>query len=188
MKHKKWESGLSPGRIRIRACTDLCPHRAHRCAGFTLMEVMVATVLIGVGISAALFGMGTSVNTTAEGKKVLLSGDLAGYVKQLSRSLYFEDPSLEGITFGAEEGEAGLEDFDDIDDLDGLSLSPPVGADGAVLTGFQGWSQNVAVSALDPDTFEVTNDVSESPLRRIEVEVRKGTRVVNRFQWLVSRN
>lgn len=152
------------------------------------MEVMVATVLIGVGISAALFGMGTSANTTAEGKKVLLSGDLAGYVKQLSRSLYFEDPSVDGMMFGPEEGESGLDDFDDIDDLDGLNLSPPVGADGSELSAFQGWSQQIQVFALDPATFEVTYNVSESSLRRIEVEVWKGTRLVNRFQWLVSRN
>ncbi len=159
-----------------------------RSAGFTLMEVMVAIVLIGIGISASLVGMSTSVNTAHEGKNVLQSGDLAGYIKQLSRSLYFEDPSLEGIDFGPEESENGIDDYDDIDDLDGLTLSPPVGADRSVLTGFQGWSQVIQVFALDPDTFEVTTDVSESSIRRIEVEVRNGTRSLGRFQWLVSRN
>jgi len=46
----------------------------------------------------------------------------------------------------------------------------------------------IQVFALDPDTFEVTTDVSESSIRRIEVEVRNGTRSLGRFQWLVSRN
>ncbi len=188
MNHNKRKVSLCPGLIRYPECTHRSSSPGARCAGFTLMEVMVAIVVIGVGLSAALFGMSTSVNTTSEGKKVLLSGNLAGYVKQLSRSLHFEDPSLEGITFGPEEGENGLVDFDDIDDLDGLSLSPPVGADGSVMSAFQGWSQNIQVFALDPTTFEVTTNVSESPLRRIEVEVQNGTRLVNRFQWLVSRN
>lgn len=155
--------------------------------GFSLVELMVATVLVGIGISASLFALTTSHKTIHEGMGVVTSGTLADYVKQYSDTLAFEDPVEEGRLFGPEEGENGIADFDDIDDLDGLELSPPIGADGSPLDSFSGWSMNISVVGLDPATYEELIDPSGSSIRRVDIEIKDGIRLVRRYQWIVTR-
>ena len=162
------------------------PSRKTRQRGFTLVEVMVAVVIVGIGISAAMYGLTSSMTTSHEGRGILVAGILAGYVKQYSDDLAFSDPDGTGI-FGPETGEGGIADYDDVDDLDGSTLQPPIGADGSVLDSFPNWSQVISVNRLDPDTFEVLMVAVDTPVIRVEVEIRDGGRLVGQYQWIVTR-
>jgi hypothetical protein len=147
---------------------------------------MIAVVIVGIGISAAMYGLTSSMTTSHEGRGILVAGILAGYVKQYSDDLAFVDPDGAG-TFGPETGEGAFEDFDDIDDLNGSTLSPPVGADGTVLDSFPNWSQVITVNRLDPDTFQVNQALVDTPVLRVEVEVQDGGRRIGQYQWIVTR-
>jgi prepilin-type N-terminal cleavage/methylation domain-containing protein len=154
--------------------------------GFTLVEIMVSVVLLGVGITAVLYGMGVSHNTANEGRWVLVSGDLASYVKQYSKSLSFSEPGTGESNFGPETGETGFDDYDDIDDLDGIVLSPPILADGSELPDFVGWSQHVTVTVLDPDTLVEVPPYEDATIKRMEVEIYIGSRRVGLYQWIMT--
>lgn len=153
--------------------------------GFALVEVLIATVVVGIGISMSMYGFGAAIRNSHAGRDVLLAGILAGNIEQYSRNLAFSDPQGEP-EFGPEEGEDGFEDYDDIDDLDGLDLSPPIGADGEELTSFDEWTQRMTVVCLDPDTFEVQAQPTDSPIVRVEVELLNGSRSAGVYQWIVT--
>lgn len=203
---------------RYRTAADCVPRRIRSRLkspssgnGFTLVEVMVGVVLLGVGISAVIYGMGVSNNTTNEGRLVLVSGDLAAYFKQYTKSLAFSEPGSGESVFGPEAGEVGLDDYDDIDDLNGLVLSPPILADGSVQPSFAGWSQHVTVTVIDPETLaEIqpqkeafakgvvakgvfaksmeakTQPEEEAILKRVEVEIYIGSRRMGLYQWIMT--
>jgi prepilin-type N-terminal cleavage/methylation domain-containing protein len=169
-----------PWRIRLR----LKPTDARD--GFTLVEIMVSVVLLGVGISAVLYGMGVSHNTANEGRWVLVSGDLAAYVKQYSKSLAFSEPGSGESNFGPETGELGFDDYDDIDDLNGAVLSPPILADGSELPDLVGWSQNITVTVLDAVTLQEKQPEEGDTIKRVEVEIYIGSRRVGLYQWIMT--
>jgi prepilin-type N-terminal cleavage/methylation domain-containing protein len=155
--------------------------------GFTLTEVMIAAVVIGVGISSTIFGMGAGINTTHEGRGILVAGSLAEYFMHFSKNLAIVDPQEGAGTFGPESGEEGLEDYDDVDDLNGLVLVPPIGADGVVLTALPTWSQEVTVTAIDPDTFQAVAGPGDGTARRVGVEIRNSSRLVGRYEWIQTK-
>jgi prepilin-type N-terminal cleavage/methylation domain-containing protein len=99
-------------------------------AGFTLLESMMALVIIGVGILAYVDAQSafTQTNTwsTHAGTGMLLANEIREMVRRLPRhdpvtGLYLEGSgagaALRG--WGLENGEIVASDIDDIDDLDG---------------------------------------------------------------------
>ncbi len=153
--------------------------------GFSLVEVLIAVVVVGVGISAAVYGLGSGQKSAHEGRSDLVAANLACWLKQYSEGLAFRDPDGGGI-FGPEAGETEFSDFDDIDDLNGLTLMPPVGADGATLSSYGIWTQNVSVVSLDPETFEELVVSGDSPLVKVEVEILCQGAFKDEYQWVVT--
>lgn len=108
----------------------LAAGRAGVRAGFTLLESMMALVIIGVGILAyvdaqSAFTQGNTWSSHA-GTGMLLANEIREMVRRLPRhdavtGLFFEG-SGEGAVlrgWGLENGEIVASDIDDIDDLDG---------------------------------------------------------------------
>ena len=155
--------------------------------GISLVEVMVATVIVGIGISASLFALTPSNTTIHEGMGIVVSGTLADYIQQYTSDLAFEDPYEGDTSFGPESGETGIDTFNDIDDLDGFVLSPPIGADGSPLESYPEWSINFSVVGVDPLTYEELTDPLGSSVRRVEIEIYDGSRKVRDYQWIVTR-
>ncbi len=147
---------------------------------------MIAVVIVGVGVASTLFGMGTSVLTADAGRDVLVAGILSDYIWQYSEELEYWDPE-EQTNFGIETGEDGFNDYDDIDDLHGLVISPPVGADGAALTSFPNWTQEITVVGLDPVSFVALVNPGITPVRRVRVSILKDGREVEQYEWIVTR-
>jgi len=147
---------------------------------------MIAVVIVGVGVAAALFGMGTSVITADAGRDVLVAGILSDYIWQYSEELEFWDPE-DNANFGVEAGENGFGDYDDVDDLHGQIISPPMGADGEILTSFPNWTQEITVAGLDPDSFMALVNPGITPVRRVRVTISKDGREVQNYEWIVTR-
>jgi len=84
---------------------------------------------------------------------------------------HYLDPETAG-QFGTEFGEWGgtRSDFDDVDDYEDWSGSPPQTKDGTELTGYEGWSRQVAVHYVRPAPPDVTVG-SDLGLKRIRVTV-----------------
>ena len=117
--------------------------RARRLGGFTLIETMLAVVILGLGVVVILRSMMTFLQTNTWSTHSATAGYLGQEIRELTRNLPRHDAFSGGLYFtvdsggadvlngwGLETGEILPEDIDDIDDLDGLAFgTPPAPAD-----------------------------------------------------------
>jgi len=139
--------------------------------GFTLVEAVLATVIVAVMLVAVLSTLGGVARARtiqqADQTASVLGWGLLWEVVQAR----YEDPSSPG-GWGKESGE-GLTtrlDFDDIDDYDGWSACPPQAKDGATLSEYEGWGRSVAVTCVQ-STGLITVPQPGVGLRQIRVTV-----------------
>lgn len=149
--------------------------------GASLVEVAMASLLVGVLLISALNAVGARLRhqsaLTDHERASLLAEQLLSEVLQHR----YDDPD-ETPVFGPESSEsAGTRDaYDDIDDFHGWDASPPQAADGAVLANSAGWRRTATVE------YVLSNDVtstsgSDQGLKRVTVSVYKdGVLLVSR--------
>jgi len=154
-------------------------------AGFTLTEVMIASVVIGIGVSASLFGMSSSLETSGRSEDMLTGMALAENIFQLTQGLAFSDPESED-GFGPEMGETGVDDYDDVNDFDGSTFAPPLDARGDEIVSLTGWSQEIGVFCIDLESMERLETPEETGLVEIEVTVFHNGRRTGCFKRIVA--
>lgn len=145
--------------------------------GFTLVEAVVCTVVVGVMLAASL-------KTVAAARSRLQHNQDAASGIWLAQSLVAEimdkayiDPGAAPL-FGPEVGEnqARRESLNDVDDYQGL-VETPRNADGTAMSGLTGWKRSVTVAYVlgsDPQTTSLT----DTGIKRFIVSVsRKGVPV-----------
>lgn len=113
--------------------------RCENNRGFTLIELIVAMVVISV----ALAGVMSVINYTT-----LHSADPVLRHQALAiAEAYMEEISLKSYTDPDADGEVSRELFDDVDDYNGLSDSGAVDQNGNAITGLENYSVSVSVTA-----------------------------------------
>ena len=103
--------------------------------GFSLIETAVATCIIGMGVASMVAVSGACTRATGAGAQLSQAVFLAQEIREWTLMLPFTDPDAEdgGNPPGPDGGDAeGV--VDDLDDLRGMTLSPPRGGDGSVLS------------------------------------------------------
>jgi len=125
--------------------------------GFSLLEAVIAMLLVGVVLVAALHvlaGTTASTRTTAQHAAGMLLAE--GLLAEILTLPYAEPDAGQTAVFGPEAGETGgtRAVFDDVDDYRNWSASPPESPDGAVLPGYAGWTRSVAVEYLNPSDLD----------------------------------
>lgn len=98
-----------------------------RRRGFTLIETCLATIIIGLGITAAMALTGALTGQNSTAGQMTTAMLLATNVQEAMAGLSFNDPAYATAYFGPEPGEA-LANFNDVDDFNGQLLSPPIDA------------------------------------------------------------
>lgn len=113
-------------------------HTLRICGAFTLVEAMMAVVIVGLGVTGLMYivASGTTVNA---------------FGNQLSSATYLAE-ELRTMT--------DIEEFESLTDYDGLSFAG-VDSDGNAIAGMQGYVQSLTVTAVDPTTLasDPTSDV-----------------------------
>jgi len=100
---------------------------------FTLLETMMALVIIGVGVLAFVDAQTSFSRTNAWSSQAATGMLLGNEIRELSRRFARHDPvtglSLVGtgpsavvVGWGRETGEVTVDDLDDLDDLDGVTF------------------------------------------------------------------
>lgn len=140
-----------------------------RRRGFSIVEAVIATIVVAIMLVAALSAVGASryvqheVYLADSGR--LLAEQLLAEVLQND----YQDPN-EPLVFGREatESAATRADFDDVDDYHGWSSSPPEAPDGTPLAASKNWQRTVTVEWVVPkEPSQVVG--SESYAKRITV-------------------
>jgi prepilin-type N-terminal cleavage/methylation domain-containing protein len=151
-----------------------------RARGFSLIETLLAMVIISVGVIAFVDAQASFYASNNWSSQSATGMFLANEVREMTRNLPRHDPvtglALNGVTavgWGRETGETTVADLDDLDDLNGVifantdgtfvgpvdatrAIIPNIDASGNVVVPavpMAGWSQAITVEKVDPYNF-----------------------------------
>jgi prepilin-type N-terminal cleavage/methylation domain-containing protein len=170
-------------RRRIRADRD-APGR--RRAGFSLVEVAVATAILGIGMVALLTCVGSGTRTNDAGRKATLGTFLAQEIREWTLRLPFTDPDPgDANNPPGPDGSDPQVFVDDLDDLMDVTYSPPRDGTGAAIANMTEWSQTITLTWRDPANLTSTVSAATSDVIHVGVAVRCGGEPVLTAGWLV---
>lgn len=158
-----------------------------RCSdGFTLIEVLIAILLVGLAIVSLISANGSFTQANGAGVELSTSEFLIEQIRELSTVLEVIDPNTGIATFGPEASET-LADYDDLDDFHGEVFSPPISADRSSLTDLSAYSQQITVENVNASDFEQVVSNHSSFFVRVSVKVFLNTKEISSARWLRSR-
>jgi prepilin-type N-terminal cleavage/methylation domain-containing protein len=163
------------------------PCRGQR--GFSLVEAVMASLIVGVLAVAALQTVGAAVSTRRS-NAAMRKGDLfaRALLDEVMQTRYAEP--CDSPAWGREAGEpAGPRTaWDDVDDYDGLVEPSPTDKDGAALPGSSGWQRSVTVKRLQASDLAVIAALIDTGLKHITVTVRSPDGVTTTLVALRARD
>jgi prepilin-type N-terminal cleavage/methylation domain-containing protein len=163
--------------------TTSCRRASPKTRGFTLVEVLVATAIMGMLFVALMEAFKVGLQMLEYSQRVTIASSLAEEIHQMTLTLPLDDPESPGA-WGLELGE-GAAPYDDVDDLDGLVFTPPVNADGMAIAGLGDYQQEVTVVSVSDQDFDQVVGDGTSGVSRVTVLVTCQGDEVCRMSWLV---
>ncbi len=154
--------------------------------GYTMIEVAMATFVMGVLLIASMNVAGSSMKSQNQNSTNSRASLIAKSLMSEIVDHAFEDPSQTPV-FGVESGESASDraTFDDVDDYNGWSKSPPEDESGAALANASGLTRTVTVFKAVPANLTVVN--ASGPVKVIQVKVLRGGEVVSELVTAVSK-
>ena len=148
------------------------------------METGLATIIIGVGVTAIVSLLAKGTISNLNGADLTTAVNLANNVHELTFGLNFVDPNNPS-NWGPEGGET-LATYGHLDCFDGQTFSPPIDARRQSLSNYTGWSQQVSVTKVDINRLVTTVPNSTSmPSARVTVTIQHLGQSVYSESWLV---
>ncbi len=154
-------------------------------SGFSLIEVLIAVILIGVAIASLVTANIAFTKANSAGTELSTAEFLIEQIRELTTLLPVVDPNTGDSTFGPEE--AVLADYDDLDDFDGVSFSPPIGADREPLNDFTAFSHRITVENVNAANFEQVVGDHSSSFVRVTVRIFLNSRQISSASWIRAR-
>src|SRR6476620_7231059 len=144
-------------------------HQSNRCRGLTLIEVVAATMIVGLMAVAALNALAAATKSSNSiGNRAVAAGLADELMSEIMMQSY-SDPDGSPV-FGHESGESTnvRSAFDDVDD--GWNASPPQYRDGTTIPDRTDWRQRVTVTYVTP-TNPTTISATDQGAKRIHVTI-----------------
>lgn len=152
--------------------------------GFTLIEVLVASAIMGMLFVALMEAFRTGLLMLEHSQRMTVGATLAEELHQMTLTMPLDDPQAPG-GWGLEGGETATQ-CDDIDDLDGASFSPPINADGVAINGLDDYLQEVTVVSVANQDFNQVVADGTSGVYRVTVTVTCDGDQVGVVSWLTT--
>ena len=175
-------------RNRLRS---IQPHRVkNRRSGFSLVESVISTLIVGLLLVTASRSVSTSVITQTKTADMVKASVLADSLLSEVLSLSYMEPGLSTSAITRESGESGGSKvgYDDVDDFDGWKEKPPQYRDGSSMANLSSWQRSVTVQWITiSNAGVVAVSGSETNIKRIEVVVQANEVDVLTRQTLVTK-
>ena len=135
--------------------------RRERSRGFTLIEAMIAMVIVGVAVTAMLQLLAAGTTCNIEAAQSTMAVNLARNIREMTLRMPYADVRA----------------------MDGKTWVRPVDSRGEVIPGFAGWSQRLDVQPVNFGALK-TNVVDADPEAvRVTVEVIYNGGLVGAVRW-----
>ena len=133
--------------------------------GFTLIEVLIAVILVGLAIASLVAANNSFTKANAAGTVLSTAEFLVEQIRELT----------------------AMTGYDDLDDLDGVNFSPPISADGNALDDSAAFSQQITVDNVDAANFENVVPDHSSDFVRVTVRVLLNSQEISSAGWIRAR-
>ncbi len=159
---------------------------ATRRRGLTLFETSLATIIVGVTITAIVKLILCVTQQNFYAQKTTTAMMLANNIRELLTGLPFTDPA-NGVHLGPLAGETTVAQYTNVEDFNGYTANPPIDANRQPITNLSTWRQQVTVTHVSPNNFSLTDSLptdSACVLDRVTVTVSYNPIPANANTWL----
>ena len=156
---------------------------SRRGYGFSLVEILISVMLVGLSITALVFASNSFTMANGAGADLSTAEFLVEQIREMTTLLPVRDPEVDTWTTLGPNGESGVANYNDVDDFDGATCSPPIDALGNPLSELAAFSQNVTVDWVSQSNFNQIS-VSATPFIRITVQVALNGREICSASWI----
>jgi prepilin-type N-terminal cleavage/methylation domain-containing protein len=132
-----------------------------RRRGFTLMEVALATTIVGSGFVAMLALLAAGTRVTHEGAEQTSASLLTRGMKEYTLSRTFAQVRA----------------------MNNQTYTPPIDSCGAAISTLPNWSQRVTVQPVDPDRVSLNIASADPDAVRVTVKILRNGESVAEEQW-----
>ena len=156
-------------------------------SAFTLIEALIATMLVGLGIAAMMVSTQSGTRVAAHSQELTQAIYIASEIREWTLKLPFADPETPDNPPGPDGAEDPQTFVDDIDDLASVTFSPPRDGTGQAISDMTGWSQQITLTWRNPTNISQTVTDGASEIIYVEVVVSYGGQSVLTTGWLVTK-
>jgi prepilin-type N-terminal cleavage/methylation domain-containing protein len=166
----------------------MCKRRRSARDGFTLIEVAVATAIVGVGVVALLTAITAGTRANGSGQDLTQAVFIAHELREWTIKLPFVDPDAgQSDTPPGPNGSNPQVFVDDLNDMMNVTYSPPRDARGNAITTLPGWSETITMTWRNPSNISQVVTDGASDFVYVSVTIfSQGQRILT-TGWLVSR-
>lgn len=130
--------------------------------GFTLVEVMIAIILIGIAVAGIVAASGNLTRLNGAGVELSTAEFLLEQVRERT----------------------SLMSFSSVNSLNGKIYSPPEDSQGQPLTGYSGYTQQITVEYVTENDLSQIDATSTSDFKRISVNVLYDGALISSGSWI----
>lgn len=150
-------------------------HHAPNSRGFTMVETVLASLLVSTVLISTLSLVGPVMRTTEHAEREIIAQRLADELIDEIAAQAFVDPEgddhPEDIGTNKDERTTRRNDFDDVDDYDKWIGFPPKEKDGSTKPGLSRWARQVSVSHVLLKDLTTVSETEVTGAKRITVQV-----------------
>ncbi len=153
--------------------------------GFTLVEVLVTSVLMGIGITSMMAGISSSNQVNSAGSDISQAVLLMQDVREWTMNLPFRDPDIGDAGNGpGSDGISPQEFVDDLDDLMDVTFSPPKNSHGETLYEMSDWSETITLTWRSLSNVSQAVTDGSTTVINVQVTIQHQGQDVMTSSWL----
>ena len=139
--------------------------------GFTLIEALIATVLIGLGAVAVIMSAGSGTKVNQASLDMTKASFLAQELREWTLQLPIDDP----------------DSTNDLKAMDSNSFTTPLDGKGSQITGISDWKEKITVTWRNPADLDSEVTAGTSDIVYVEVTIKRRDYEILTTGWLIAK-